>query len=171
MRRRWPQQRELLQSGEFDRQQAWQVATNWLNKKYKPVHVEAINRAADDLQGVGWAINRFPKKQTPLLSSPTLLRWRGPILAQQSSEGQAGPSQRLPPLRSNRGRDLLDITRQKQPPPELHPRRGLQAPIMDSVSSSQEAGPPFTPRPLTWCSDPKEHPGELGLTFRSLLLI
>lgn len=135
--------REMLQVGEFDYQQAWQVAINWMNKKYKPLHREAINRAAEDLEEVGWAINRCPLKQTPLPSSPTLLKRRGPVLPKKSSEGQAGPSHRLPLLRSNRGRDRSDITRGPQPLMELSLRRGLQAPILDAVSLSQEAEPPL----------------------------
>jgi len=61
--------RDLGRLEAVDHQQAWEVAIKWFYKKYRPVLPDTINGAADDLEEVGWVINRFPKKQTPPLSA------------------------------------------------------------------------------------------------------
>jgi len=43
-----------------DHRQAWEVATKWLVKKYKPVNPETVREAMEVVKGMGWEVGRLP---------------------------------------------------------------------------------------------------------------
>jgi len=64
-----------------DHRQAWEVATEWLFKKYRPVDPETVRKAAEVLEEMGLEVGRLPGERTgpprPLLSGPPLPGLRG----------------------------------------------------------------------------------------------
>jgi len=73
---------DLGQVDGVDHRQAWEVATKWLFKKYRPVDPETVWEAAEVLKEMGLEVGRLPGEWTgpppsPLLSGPPLPGLRG----------------------------------------------------------------------------------------------
>jgi len=47
-----------------DHQQAWEVTTKWLHKKYKLVNPDTIKKAAEVLEEMGLGVGRLPGRRS-----------------------------------------------------------------------------------------------------------